>query len=226
MKPPEEQYATHPDTELERKEVWGRRRDGFSSKESSPNSLSVHPGPASLGYWKEGAMLVRGDAVRISTQCEHVCQPDVNVGFDAAGDFRNHYNGGVLDWSLKINRTNNETTRVGKSGVPTRRRKSKKPSTERVIHTNVFNRSKRNLVRSRVVTRNNTAGVSAPEHTVSPRACRMMSKGRTHQLVSDDVSAVSFSAWLERCAGKASEGFEFERRLASVCDESIPAPDS
>ena len=60
---------------------------------------------------------------------------------------------------------------------------------------NVFNRSKRNQVRSRVVARDNTAGVSAPEHYVSARACRMMLKGRTHQLVSYDVSA-----WPERDA--------------------------
>ena len=75
-------------------------------------------------------MLVSGDAVRISTQCEeHVCQPDVKVVFDAAGEFRDHYNGEVLDWSLKITGTNNETTRIEKTGVPTRRHESKKPST-------------------------------------------------------------------------------------------------
>ena len=38
------------------------------------------------------------------------------------------------------------------------------------------------------------------EHYASARACRMMLKGRTHQLVSYDVSAVSFRAWLERDA--------------------------
>ena len=75
----------------------------------------------------------------------------------------------------------------------------------RVIH--MFNRSKRNQVRSRVVTRDNTARVSAPEHCVIARACRMMLKGHTHQLVSYDVSAVA----RERCAGKASERFQIER---------------
>ena len=82
--------------------------------------------------------------------------------------------------------------------MPTRRRKSKNPSTERVIHTNVFNRSKRDQVRSRVVARDNTAGMSALDNNVSARVCRMMSKDRTRQLVSCDVSAVSFRAWLER----------------------------
>ena len=84
--------------------------------------------------------------------------------------------------------------------MPIRRRESKKPSTERVTHTNVCNRSKRNRVRSRVVTRDDTAGVSALEHFVSARACRMILMGRTHQLVSYDVSAVSFRVWLERDA--------------------------
>ena len=80
----------------------------------------------------------------------------------------------------------------------TRRHKSEKPSTGRIIHTNVFNRSERNQVRSRIETRDNTAGVSAHEHYVSARACRMMSKGRTHQLMLFDVSAMSFGTWLER----------------------------
>ena len=51
-----------------------------------------------------------------------------------------------------------------KTGVLTRRHKSDKPSTEGIIHTNVFNRSKRNQVSSRIETRDNTAGVSTPEH--------------------------------------------------------------
>ena len=56
-------------------------------------------------------MLVSGDAVRISTQCEeHVCQPNVKAVFDEASEFRDHYNGEVLDWSLKITGTINETS--------------------------------------------------------------------------------------------------------------------
>ena len=75
--------------------------------------------------------------MRINTRCEeHVCQPDVKV---AAREFRDHYNGEVLDWSLKITGTNHETARMEKTGGPTRRHKSKKQSTER--DTNVFNRS-------------------------------------------------------------------------------------
>ena len=101
--------------------------------------------------------MLLGDALRISTQCgEYVCRPDVKVGFDADGEFSDYCNGEVLDWSLKITGTDDETTRIDKTAVLTRRHKSKKPSTERIIHTNVFNRSKRNQVRSRTETRGDT----------------------------------------------------------------------
>ena len=159
----EEQFATHVDTvQHDSTDSWnekrhGRRRDGFSSKESSQNSFSVDPGPVAFGYWKESDAGLRRYAVRISKQCEeHVCQPDVKVVFDGAGEFRAHYNGETLDWSLKI--TNNETTRREKTGVPTRRHKSKKSVTERVIRKCSTNPRE---TRSRVVTRDNIAGVSA-----------------------------------------------------------------
>ena len=46
------------------------------------------------------AMLVPGDAMRVSTQCEEcACRHDVKVVFDAVGEFRDHYSGEVLDWS-------------------------------------------------------------------------------------------------------------------------------
>ena len=62
-------------------------------------------------------MLVPGDVMIISTQCEeYACRPDVKVVFDAAAEFRDHNNGEVLDWSLKIIGVNSETTRMEKSG--------------------------------------------------------------------------------------------------------------
>ena len=85
----EEQFATHLDTVQQR---CGRRRDGFSSKESSHNSLSVDPGPVTFGYWKDSDAGPR----RCSTQCEeHVWQPDVKVVFNTASELRDHCNGGV-----------------------------------------------------------------------------------------------------------------------------------
>ena len=61
-------------------------------------------------------MLTPGDAMRIITQCEEfVCRPDVKVVFGTAGEFRDRYNGEILDWSLKITGTDNETTLTEKS---------------------------------------------------------------------------------------------------------------
>ena len=200
----EEQFAMHLDTVQHIRQTAGLERGVDDDVvASSPRRAHTIPFPLTQALllsatgWK--AMLVPGGAMRISTKCEeYVSRPDVKVGYDAAGEFGDYYNGEVLDWSLKITGTNNETTRIEKTAVPTRRHRSKKPSTERVIHTNVLNRSKRNQVRSRNETRDNATGVSAPEHDVSARACRMMWKDRTHQLVPYDVSAVSFRTWLER----------------------------
>ena len=55
----------------------------------------------------------------ISTQCEeYVCRPDVKVVFHTAGELRDHYSGEVLDLSLRVTETDNETTWIDKSGVP------------------------------------------------------------------------------------------------------------
>ena len=67
-------------------------------------------------------MLVPGDAKRISTQYEeYVRQPDVKVGFDAAGEVSDYHTGEVLDWSLKNTETDDETTRIEKTAVLSRR---------------------------------------------------------------------------------------------------------
>ena len=189
----EEQFATHLDTVQHTRQTAGTKRGAEDDvMVSAAKRAHTIPFPLTLALllsatgWKP--ILIPGDAMRISTQCEeHVRRPDVKVGFDAAG-------------SPRITGTDDETTRIEKTAVLARRHKSKKPSTERIIHTNVLNRSKRNQVRSRIETRDNTVGVSAPERYVSAQACRMMMEDRAHQLVSYDVSAVSFRAWLERDA--------------------------
>ena len=171
-------------------------------------------------------MLVSGDAVRISTQYEeHVCQTRrEGVFLTQPVSFRDHYNGEVLDWSLEITGTNNEdhTDREDWSAhakTQVQETVDREGSSTRTCSTDPREtRSGRG-----VVTRDTTAGVSALEHYVSARACRMMLKGRTQQLVSYDVSAVSFRARIERDARvKLPKDF----RLASVCDESILAPES
>ena len=57
------------------------------------------------------AMLVPGDAVRISTHCEeHVWQPDVKVVFDTAGELRDHYSGLESEnhWNQQRDQTDRE----------------------------------------------------------------------------------------------------------------------
>ena len=77
-------------------------------------------------------MLASGDALRISTQCEeHVCQPNMRWFLTQPVSF-------VTTTMVKFwTGTNNESTRIGKTGVPTRRHKSKKPSTEGDPHARV-----------------------------------------------------------------------------------------
>ena len=86
------------------------------------------------------------------------------------------------------------------------KRKSEKPPDEKVISTKMFHKAKGDEVRSRIVAREFADGVSAPEHHAGTPPTwalklvisRMMSKGRTRQLASHDVSVAFFHAWLER----------------------------
>ena len=85
-------------------------------------------------------------------------------------------------------------------------RKSKKPPTERVLSTKMFHEAKGDEVRSRIVARECANGVFAPEHHAGTPPTwalklvisRKMSKGRTRQLASHDVSVAFIHAWLER----------------------------
>ena len=70
----------------------------------------------------------------------------------------------------------------------------------------MFHKAKGDEVRSRIVTREFADGVFAPKHHAGTPPTwalklvisRMMSKGRTRQLASHDVSIAFFHAWLER----------------------------
>ena len=74
---------------------------------------------------------------------------------------------------------------------------------EKVISTKMFHKAKGDEVRSRVVAREYADGVFAPEHHAGTPPTwvlklvisRMMSKGRTRQLASHDVSVALFHAW-------------------------------
>ena len=120
----EEQFVTHPDTVQQIRQTTGTKRGAEDDVTASPAKRAhTVPFPLTqallLSATGRKEMLVPRDAMRISTQFEeYVCRPNVKVFFDAAGEFRDHYNGEVLDWSLKITGTDNETTRTEKSGVP------------------------------------------------------------------------------------------------------------
>ena len=89
----------------------------------------------------------------------------------------------------------------------------------------MFHKAKGDEVRSRIVAREYADGVFAAEHHAGPPPTwalklvigRLMSKGRTRQLASHDVSVAFFHAWLE---SEASERSQIERSLAVVCGES------
>ena len=99
----EEQFATHLDTVQHIRHTAGTKRGAEDDVMVSPGKRAhTIPFPLTqallLSATGRKAMLVSGGAVRICTQCEeHACQPDVKVVFDAAGEFRDHYNGDVLD---------------------------------------------------------------------------------------------------------------------------------
>ena len=110
-----EQFATHLDTVQHIRQTAGLKRGAEDDVVVSP-AKRTHTVPFPLTQapllsatgWR--AMLVPGDAMRISTQCgECVDRPDVKVGFHATGEFSDYYNGEVLDWSLKITGTDDET---------------------------------------------------------------------------------------------------------------------
>ena len=102
-------------------------------------------------------------------------------------------------------------TQMQEFGVFEWKRKSEKPPNEKVTSTKMFHKAKGDEVWSRIVAREFADGVFAPEHHAGTPPTwalklvisRMMSKGRTRQLASHDVSVAFFHAWLgERRVGK------------------------
>ena len=114
----EEQFATHLNTVQHIRQTAGLER-GVEDDVVASSAKKAHTIPFPLTQallllatgWS--AMLVPGDATRISTQCEeYVRRPDVKVGFDAAGEFSDYCSGEVLGGSLKTTGTDDETTRI------------------------------------------------------------------------------------------------------------------
>ena len=139
------------------------------------------------------------DAKDINALCEdQIEQPDVEAFFDSACEFNDHYTGEIFDRDAMIAGIWAELAQIQEFGVFEWKRKEEKPATERVICTNIFHKAKGDEVRSRIVAREFADGVFAPTWALKLVISRMMSKGRTRQLASHDVSVVFFHAWLER----------------------------
>ena len=86
---------------------------------------------------------------------------------DAAGEFYDHYTGEILDRDETIAGIRAELTQLQEFGMLEWTRKSEKPPTEKVISTKMFDNAKGDEVRSRIVAREYSDGVSAPEHHAS-----------------------------------------------------------
>ena len=110
---------------------------------------------------------------------------------DAASEFYDHYTGEILDRDATIAGIRAELTQMQEFGMLEWKRKSEKPPTEKVISTKIFDKAKGDEVRSRIV-------ASTLPTWAMKLVIRMMSRGRTRQLASHDVSVAFFHAWLER----------------------------
>ena len=152
-------------------------------------------------------VLLPEDAMEVNASCEEtVDPPDMDAFFGAAGEFYDHYTGEILDRDATIAGIRAELTQMQEFGVSEWKLKSEKPPNEKVISTKMFHKAKGDEVRSRIVAREHADGVFAPEHHAGTPPTwalklvisRMMSKGRTRQLASHDVSVAFFHTWLER----------------------------
>ena len=150
---------------------------------------------------------VPDDAMEVNMLCEEqIDQPDVEAFFDRAGEIYDHYTGKILDSDATIAGIKAELTQMQEFGVFEWNRRAEKPAAEKVICTKMFHKAKGDEVRSRIVALEYADGVFAPEHhACTPPTCalklvisRMVSKSRTRQLASHDVSVAFFHAWHER----------------------------
>ena len=117
-----------------------------------------------------------------------------------------NYTGEILDRDATNVGIRAELTQMQEFGEFEWKRKSKKPPYEKVMSTKMFHKAQGDEAWSRIVAREFADGVFAPEHHAGTAPTwalklvisRMMSKGRTRQLASHDVSVAFFHAWLER----------------------------
>ena len=127
-------------------------------------------------------------------------QPDLEAFFDKAGEFYDHYIGEILERDATIAGIRAELAQMQEFEW---RRSSEKPvrERERVISSKMIHKAKGDEVRSRIVAR-----VFAPAHYAGTPPTwalklvlsRTVSKSRTRQFSSHDVSVAFFHAWLEQ----------------------------
>ena len=150
---------------------------------------------------------VPDDAMKVNALCEEqIDQPDVEAFFDRAGEFYDHCTGEVLDRDATMAGTRAELTQMKEFGVFEWKRRTEKPAAEKIISAKMFHKAKGDEVRSRIVARECADGVfllmhhagTPPTWALKLVISRMVSKSRTRQLASHDVSVAFFHAWLER----------------------------
>ena len=199
----EEQFATHLNTVQQIRQTAGTKRGAEDDVMVSPTKRA-HTIPFPLTQ-----TLLHSATGRNAMP---VPRPDVKVGFDAAVQFRDHYNGEVLDWSLKITGTNKTRPHGWRSLECPHEDTSPRNRRQRGSSTRTCSTDPREPRSVRELRHEITLPVSAPEHYVSARACRMMSKGSyASACIIRCVSCILPCLARERCAGKASERFQIER---------------
>ena len=206
--------ARHIDTRSP--DCWNEKRCGgqsgvFVSKESSHTTSSSIPNPAA-------ARCRDGDSASARARCQKMrwrsmrcvkrllIRPTWTRFLAQLVSFMITTLVRILDRDATIAGIRAALTQVQEFGVSEWKRKSEKPPNEKVISTKMFHKAKGDEVRSRIVAREHADGVFAPEHhagTPPTWALKlvistMMSKGRTRQLASHDVSVAFFHTWLER----------------------------
>ena len=215
----EQRHATQPDTSVQRspgcknEKRCGGQSGVFVSEESSHTTASIVPDPAATRCRNGDSAGIGARARRCDGgQCVFVRRLLIRPTwkrfffFDAASEFDDHFTGEILDRDATIAGIRAELTQMQEFGVFEWKRKSEK-ATQRESHQHEDvpqSQGRRGPVKN--CGTKYADGVFAPEHHAGTPPTwalklvisRMMSKGRTRQLASHDVSVAFFHAWLER----------------------------
>ena len=207
-----QQQTTEHSTELPVQQATGMKR-GMEDRSAPPSAKRSHTPPPSLSQISPQPDIQMSEeqtpdsAMEINALCEEqINPPDLEAFFDKAGEFYDHYTGEILVRDATIAGIRAELAQMQEFGVFEWKRSSEKPVGEKVISSKMFHKAKGDEVRSRIVARQYADGVFAPEHHAGTPPTwalklvlsRMVSKSRTRQFASHDVSVAFFHAWLEQ----------------------------